>query len=235
MFNAQNISLRYGKHLALNKVSIRVERGECVVILGANGAGKSSLLKALTRLAPIEPGGILNLEGEDICQVPAFEVVEKGIAHVPEGRGVFTEMSVEENLWLGSNPKRARKEANDRQREVLLLFPKLAERLNQVVGTMSGGEQQMVAIARALMSKPDLLLLDEPSLGLAPIVVGEMFKNLMQIRDTGVSILMVEQNVRSSLSVAARGYVLEAGQIVGEGTSEELLNNSTVTEAFLGH
>ncbi|RCK21756.1 ABC transporter ATP-binding protein [Thalassospira lucentensis] len=235
MFEAKNISVRYGKHLALDNVSLSVGEGECVVILGANGAGKSSLLRGITALSPRAPGGSVHYCGQDISDVPAFGIVELGIAHVPEGRGVFTKMSVEDNLRLGGNPVRARGSLNERRDEVLEMFPKLAERRRQIVGTMSGGEQQMVAIARALMSQPDLLLLDEPSLGLAPIVVGEMFETLKRVRDTGMSILIVEQNVHASLNLAARGYVIEAGRIVGEGDANTLMNDPVISEAFLGH
>lgn len=235
MFEARNISLRYGQHLAVDDVSIRIGKGESVVILGANGAGKSSLLRGISRMKPFEPDGSLALNGRDISILPPHRVIDEGIALVPEGRGVFTEMSVEENLWLGSNPQRARNGAEERRSEVLRLFPRLAERLSQKVGTMSGGEQQMVAISRALMSNPDLLLLDEPSLGLAPVVVKELFAVLERIRDTGVAILIVEQNVRASLSVASRGYILEAGRITGEDTADNLINAPMVLEAFLGH
>ncbi len=235
MLEASNISVRYGHHLALDDVSITIGEGECVVILGANGAGKSSLLRGLTALTPCQKGGRVTFRGEDISGVPAFGMVEKGIAHVPERRGVFTQMTVDDNLRLGSNPLRARDHADQRREDVFALFPKLAHRRRQMVGTMSGGEQQMVAIARALMSKPDLLLLDEPSLGLAPIVVGEMFEALERIGSTGTAILIVEQNVHESLKLAARGYVLEAGRIVGEGSSEKLASDPLVIEAFLGH
>jgi branched-chain amino acid transport system ATP-binding protein len=175
------------------------------------------------------------LRGADLGAVPAHRIVEEGIALVPEGRGVFTEMTVEDNLWLGSNPKRARADNETRRGEILALFPRLAERRKQRVGTMSGGEQQMVAIARALMSNPDLLFLDEPSLGLAPIVVKELFATLTRIKESGVSMLLVEQNVTSSLALADRGYVLEAGRITSEGTARELSSSSVVMEAFLGH
>ncbi|WP_298500281.1 ABC transporter ATP-binding protein [uncultured Maritimibacter sp.] len=235
MFDARNISLRYGKHLAVDDVSISVGEGECVVILGANGAGKSSLLRGISRMAPIDPAGRITLRGADLGAVPAHRIVEEGIALVPEGRGVFTEMTVEDNLWLGSNPKRARADNETRRGEILALFPRLAERRKQRVGTMSGGEQQMVAIARALMSNPDLLFLDEPSLGLAPIVVKELFATLTRIKESGVSMLLVEQNVTSSLALADRGYVLEAGRITSEGTARELSSSSVVMEAFLGH
>jgi branched-chain amino acid transport system ATP-binding protein len=235
MLEAHHISVRYGKHLALDDVSIRIDRGECVVILGANGAGKSTLLRGLTAMVPLSGQGRVTFLDRDITGLPRHSMVENGIAHVPEGRGVFTEMTVDENLWLGSNPKRAREGSEDRREEVLRLFPRLAERRQQYVGTMSGGEQQMVAVARAMMSKPDLLLLDEPSLGLAPIVVGELFQSLKRIRDGGMSILLVEQNVRASLSIASRGYLLEAGRLVGENTAAKLLDDPAVKKAFLGH
>lgn len=235
MFEATGISVRYGKHLALDSVSVGVAPGECVVILGANGAGKSSLLRGLTRARLRAPGGKVRFMGRDITALPDHEVVETGIALVPEGRGNFTELTVADNLSLGAYPQRARATTATRRAEVLEMFPKLGQRLAQTVGTMSGGEQQMVAIARALMSCPDLLLLDEPSLGLAPIVVEEMFQTLRRVRDTGVSILLVEQNVGASLALAARGYVLEAGRIVGQGTADELRDDPVVAQAFLGH
>jgi len=234
MLDARNITVSYGKHLAVQDASIRVDAGECVVILGANGAGKSSLLRGITALVPRRKGGVVSFRGDDLSSVPAHKIVEKGIAHVPERRGVFTKMTVKDNLWLGSNPSRARPSMASTMQEVFQLFPKLADRKSQIVGTMSGGEQQMVAIARALMSKPELLLLDEPSLGLAPIVVGEMFEALRRIRDLGMAILIVEQNVPLSLALANRGYVLEAGRIVSEGTSSELKGDPAVARAFLG-
>ncbi|WAJ28376.1 ABC transporter ATP-binding protein [Antarcticirhabdus aurantiaca] len=235
MFEARSISVRYGKHLALDDVSLEVGTSECVAILGANGAGKSSLLRGLTQAGLRERGGVIRHRGEDISATNDFDLVEKGIALVPEGRGVFAELTVDDNLSLGAHPKRARESASERRAEVLDLFPKLGQRLAQTVGTMSGGEQQMVAVARALMSRPTLLLLDEPSLGLAPIVVDEMFAALHKVRDSGVSILIVEQNVRASLALAARGYVLEAGRIVGRGSSAELVADPMVAKAFLGH
>lgn len=235
MLEAGNISVRYGKHLAVQDISLTVAEGECVVILGANGAGKSSLLKGITALVPRDPRGTVTWRGEDITEAPPHRLVELGIAHVPEGRGVFTEMTVSDNLWLGSNPARSRDHAVAQRAEVLTLFPRLGERMGQTVGTMSGGEQQMIAVARALMSKPELLLLDEPSLGLAPIVVGEMFEALRRVRDSGMSILMVEQNVHESLALASRGYLIEAGRLIGEGGASELMNDPVVARAFLGH
>lgn len=235
MLEARNLSVHYGKHLALDNVSINVKPGECVVILGANGAGKSTLLRGLTSAVPIAGSGDVTFRDRQIARIAPQKVVELGIAHVPEGRGVFTETTVDENLRLGANPRRAREGSDARREEVLRLFPRLAERSRQRVGTMSGGEQQMVAVARALMSKPDLLLLDEPSLGLAPIVVGELFQALRRVRDRGMSMLVVEQNVRASLAIASRGYLLEAGRIVGQGTADTLMDDPGVRKAFLGH
>ncbi|PDT11405.1 ABC transporter ATP-binding protein [Rhizobium sp. J15] len=235
MLEAKNLSVRYGKHLALNEVSIKVGPGECVAILGANGAGKSTLLRGLTSMVRLADNGEVVFREKQIARIAPHKLVELGIAHVPEGRGVFTEMTVDENLRLGANPRRARQGADARREEVLTLFPRLAERSRQRVGTMSGGEQQMVAVARALMSKPDLLLLDEPSLGLAPIVVGELFQALRRVRDSGISMLVVEQNVRASLAIANRGYLLEAGRIVGQGIADTLMDDPGVRKAFLGH
>ncbi|ARM89779.1 ABC transporter ATP-binding protein (plasmid) [Rhizobium sp. Pop5] len=235
MLEARNLSVRYGKHLALNEVSIKVGPGECVAILGANGAGKSTLLRGLTSMVRLADNGEVVFRDKQIARIAPHKLVELGIAHVPEGRGVFTEMTVDENLRLGANPRRARQGADARREEVLTLFPRLAERSRQRVGTMSGGEQQMVAVARALMSKPDVLLLDEPSLGLAPIVVGELFQALRRVRDSGISMLVVEQNVRASLALANRGYLLEAGRIVGQGIADTLMDDPGVRKAFLGH
>ncbi|TRW96524.1 ABC transporter ATP-binding protein [Paracoccus sp. M683] len=233
MLEIENLAVSYGMHRALDGVSMRVGRGECVVILGANGAGKSSLLKAVGGIVPAI-GGTIRHEGADMAPVPPFAMVERGIALVPEGRGVFSRMNVADNLALGAHPARAREGADRRRAEVLALFPRLADRSRQIVGTMSGGEQQMVAIARALMSKPDLLLLDEPSLGLAPIVVKEVFAALARIRETGLTLVIVEQNVRATLRLATRGYLLEAGRVVGEGTAQQLQNDPAVQRAFLG-
>ncbi|NQW01298.1 MAG: ABC transporter ATP-binding protein [Rhodospirillales bacterium] len=234
MLDITALSLRYGKHMALNDISVQVGAGESVVILGANGAGKSSLLKAIAGLAQPDAGAGVLFNGTSLSEIPAHRRVEYGIALVPEGRGVFGELSVDENLSLGAIPRRARDGESQRRAGVYALFPKLAERRRQRVGTMSGGEQQMVAIGRALMSNPDLLLLDEPSLGLAPIVVGELFGALTKIRNSGVGLLIVEQNVKFSLSISDRGYLMEAGQIVGQGTAEQLSNSQTVKDAFLG-
>lgn len=234
LLSLDGLSLRYGKHLALDNVSIRVDRGETVVILGANGAGKSSLLKAIAGLVRPDAGLSLQLGGRPIAGLAAHKVLEAGIALVPEGRGVFADLTVEENLRLGAYAQRARA-GEARQRDFIFdLFPKLAERRAQQVGTMSGGEQQMVAIGRALMSNPDLLMLDEPSLGLAPVVVGELFQALGRVRDAGVSVLLVEQNVSLSLALASRGYLMEVGRLVGEGSAGDLKADPAVQRAFLG-
>ncbi len=234
MLEVSGLSLHYGQHLALDSVALRAARGESIVILGANGAGKSSLLKSISGLVRPDPGTEIRLEGKSILSLPAHRVLEAGIALVPEGRGIFGELTVEENLLLGGFAPRARDGEAARRDLVYELFPRLAERRRQQASTMSGGEQQMVAIGRALMSKPDCLLLDEPSLGLAPVVVGELFGALKKVHDTGVGLIIVEQNVRISLSIADRGYLMEAGRIVGEGTAAALVDDPAVQRAFLG-
>lgn len=234
MLSLENLSLRYGKHLALDQVSITVQRGETVVILGANGAGKSSLLKAIAGLARADAGAAIRFGDRSIAGLAPNRVLDAGIALVPEGRGIFPDLTVEENLLLGAHAPRARPVEARQRAFVLDLFPKLRERRRQIAGTMSGGEQQMVAIARALMSNPELLMLDEPSLGLAPVVVGELFRALARVRDAGVAILLVEQNVTSSLDLAARGYLMEVGRLVGEGRADALRADPAVRKAFLG-
>lgn len=234
MLEVANLSVRYGKHAALHDVSLSVAEGESVVILGANGAGKSSLLRAIAGLVTLEPGCEVKLAGRSLNATPAHLVLEAGIALVPEGRGIFADLTVVENLRLGAYAQRARRSAAANLALVYDIFPRLAERQRQPVATMSGGEQQMVAIGRALMSSPRLLMLDEPSLGLAPILVHELFEVLANVRKTGVSLLIVEQNVRASLSIADRGYLLEAGCIVGEGLAASLIDDPAVQHAFLG-
>ncbi|WP_028033272.1 ABC transporter ATP-binding protein [Chelativorans sp. J32] len=234
MLDVARLSVSYGKHVALTDVSIRVATGEAVVILGANGAGKSSLLKAIAGLVQPAPGAGVALDDKPLTGIPAHEVLEAGIALVPEGRGIFGDLTVSENLDLGAYAHRARKEAPRNRDLVYQLFPRLVERRHQRVATMSGGEQQMVAIGRALMSAPRLLMLDEPSLGLAPVMVGELFSALKQIRHAGMALLIVEQSVRKSLDLADRGYVLEAGRMVGNGTAASLREDPVVQRAFLG-
>ncbi|MEP3048914.1 MAG: ABC transporter ATP-binding protein [Roseibium sp.] len=234
MLDIQDLSIRYGAHLALDKASLEVNQGETVAILGANGAGKSSLLKAIAGLVSPAPGSSIKLNGDELVNLPTHEIVERGVVAVPEGRGIFGAMSVEDNLMLGANPRRARDGEHARKSEVFDLFPRLAERRKQLVQTMSGGEQQMVAIGRALMSRPDILLLDEPSLGLAPIVIGQMFETLTAIKEAGLTIVIVEQNVSASLKLADRGYLIEAGRIVGSGTANQLKSDDAIQRAFLG-
>jgi len=239
MIEVVNVSAFYGKHRALDGASLTVARGEIVVILGANGAGKTTLLKVIAGLLPAAPGGRITLTGKDsagrdITGTPAHQIVEAGVALVPEGRGIFGEFTVRENLLLGAYPARARAKEAANLEMVLGLFPRLNERLRQTVRTMSGGEQQMVAIGRALMSAPDILLLDEPSLGLSPIMCKELFQILKRIRDAGLGILLVEQNARQSLAIADRGYVIATGRIVGSGTAEALKTDPAVQRAYLG-
>jgi branched-chain amino acid transport system ATP-binding protein len=234
MLEVKNLSVQYGKHRALDDAALNVGTSEIVVILGANGAGKSTLLKAMAGLQPPGAGARVALDDRDLVGLPPHQIVEAGLALVPEGRGIFGELTVRENLLLGAFARRARAdEAHNRQR-VLTLFPRLAERLDQVARTMSGGEQQMVAIGRALMSAPRMLLLDEPSLGLSPLLSGELFRALGRIRHDGIGVLLVEQNARKSLAIADRGYLIENGRIVGAGRATELASDPAVQRAYLG-
>lgn len=234
MLEIQRLSAWYGQHKALDEVSLNVARGEVVTVLGANGAGKSTLLKSIAGLIPVSADSHMVLNGVRLNDLSDFERVEAGIALVPEGRGIFGELTVRENLYMGAFPIRARSSEHTNLKRVLELFPRLHERLGQAVRTMSGGEQQMVAIGRALMSHPDILLLDEPSLGLSPLMVSELFKALHHVRNAGVTILMVEQNARRSLKLSDRGYLMEQGRIAGSGPSAELLHDASVQKAYLG-
>ena len=234
MLKVANLSVAYGQHRALDNVAIDVGPGEIVTILGANGAGKSSLLKAIAGIVRTLPGKQVALGAHDLAQLPAHEIVERGLALVPEGRGIFGELTVSENLLLGANPKRARDGEDERREKILTLFPRLRERPSQIARTMSGGEQQMLAIGRALMSNPDILLLDEPSLGLSPVMVLELFATLKRVREDGVGLLLVEQNAQESLRIADRGYVLENGCIVTHDTAANLKANPAILRAYLG-
>ncbi len=234
MLEVRHLSVSYGQHRALSDVSLRVERAEIVVILGANGAGKSSLLKAIAGLVPPAPETVIAIGGRALAGRPPHAVVEAGIALVPEGRGIFGDLTVEENLQLGAYAARARHDEDRNRARVLSLFPRLSERLPQTARTMSGGEQQMLAIGRALMSSPEFLLLDEPSLGLSPLVCRELFAALQEIRASGIGILLVEQNARQSLAIAGRGYVIDTGRIVAEGAAEALQSDGAVRQAYLG-
>jgi branched-chain amino acid transport system ATP-binding protein len=233
VLEARDVSVAYGRHRALDGVSVSVARGEILVVLGANGAGKSTLLKALAGFVPA-PGATVTLDGARLSGLPAHRIVDAGLALVPEGRGLFQDLSVRENLLLGAHPARARVGEAGRLAAVLALFPRLAERMAQRVRTMSGGEQQMVAIGRALMSAPAVLALDEPSLGLSPLLVGELFRALARIRDAGTGILLVEQNAHRSLAIADRGLLLEGGRAVGGGPAAALAKDPAVRRAYLG-
>lgn len=233
MLEVTDLSIRYGKHVALDGVSLTVDTGEMVAILGANGAGKSSLLGALAgQLVPA--AGQIIYRGTEITQLSPHHRVGLGISCVPEGRGIFPGLSVLDNLKLGAIPSHARAGEANKRDEVFSLFPKLADRRTQIAGTMSGGEQQMVAIGRALMSAPQLLLLDEPSLGLAPIVVQEVFAALSRISASGLTIVIVEQNAHATLALADRAYLLEAGRVTGSGPAQTLRTDPAVVQAFLG-
>ncbi len=232
MLEVQGLAVSYGQHRALKAVALKVAAGEIVVILGANGAGKTSLLKAMAGLE--QATGQVRLGDKNLAGLPPHQIVEAGLALVPEGRGIFGDLTVRENLLLGAFAHRARDAQQQNLDRVLGLFPKLGERANQVARTMSGGEQQMVAIGRALMSAPTILMLDEPSLGLSPLLCTELFRNLGAIRKTGVGVLLVEQNARQSLAIADRAYLLENGDIVGQGTAAELARDPAVQAAYLG-
>ncbi|AZZ46384.1 ABC transporter ATP-binding protein [Stutzerimonas chloritidismutans] len=232
MLYFENVSTFYGKIQALHNVNVEVRKGEIVTLIGANGAGKSTLLMTLCG-TPMASEGSIRFEGEELVGKQTFDIMRKDIAVVPEGRRIFARLTVEENLAMGGffTNKADFQEQLDK---VLLLFPRLKERFQQRGGTMSGGEQQMLAIARALMSKPKLLLLDEPSLGLAPIIIQQIFDIIEQLREDGVTIFLVEQNANQALKLADRAYVLENGHIVMQGSGEELLVNPKVRDAYLG-
>jgi branched-chain amino acid transport system ATP-binding protein len=234
MLESRGISVFYGRHRALENVSLTVSTGEIVVMLGANGAGKSTFLRAIAGQVRKREGGSVLMDGHDITRQPAHEIVEAGIALVPEDRGIFADLTVQENLVLGAYPRRARPSETENMDRVLSLFPKLKERRKQLVRTMSGGERQMVAIGRAMMSAPTILMLDEPSLGLAPLLCTELFRTLARIKETGVGIFLVEQNARQSLAIADRGYLLDNGHIVGADTAANLANDEKVRLAYLG-
>ena len=233
MLEARDVHAGYGDVQILSGVSFAVAGGEIVALVGPNGAGKTTLLKTVVGLLPLRRGAV-TWEGRPIHAAPAHRIVEQGIALVPEGRRLFARMTVEENLLLGAFAPRALQARGEGLERVFQIFPRLAERRRQLAGSLSGGEQQMVAIGRALMSRPRLLLLDEPSLGLAPRVVEGILEVLRQIHREGVGVFLVEQNVQASLALADRGYVLENGRITGQGSGRDLLRDSHVRQAYLG-
>jgi len=233
LLEVRNLNVYYGAIHALQGISFNVEEGEIVTLIGANGAGKSTTLKTISGLLRPRSGDIL-LRGESLITLSADQIVRRGVVQVPEGRKIFAPLTVQENLEMGAYTRTDPAEVRQSMERVFKSFPRLKERLHQYGGTLSGGEQQMLAIGRALMARPRLLLLDEPSMGLAPILVEEIFSIIREINAQGVSILLVEQNALMALSVAHRGYVLETGRIVLSGTADELLHNPLVIQAYLG-
>ena len=237
----ESLAVSYGAIKALHDVSLEVRQGEIVSLLGANGAGKTTTLRAISRLVPVHSGTI-TWQGQDMSSndIQAFEIVHKGISHSPEGRRIFGNMSVDENLQMGAYVRSTKTPADKKAIEedyaaIFELFPRLKERLPQLAGTLSGGEQQMLAIGRALMQRPKLLMLDEPSLGIAPVLVEAIFRALVEINKKGTTLLLVEQNAAAALSIAHRAYVLETGRVTLSGSAKELAANPKVKEAYLGH
>ena len=234
ILNVNDLNVYYGGIHAIKNISFQIKKGEIVSLIGANGAGKTSTLHAISGLVPIKSGEI-SLNGENVTNIDAHKLVSRGMAHVPEGRRIFTELTVLENLEMGAFTRNDAEQIKKDMEHMFSLFPRLAERKKQLAGTMSGGEQQMLAMARALMSNPSLLLLDEPSMGLAPLLVQEIFNIIVRInKEENVTVLLVEQNANMALSIADRGYVLETGKIILEGTGKELLTNPEIKKAYLG-
>ncbi len=232
MLEVSNLNVYYGLIHALHDVSFEVNEGEVVALIGANGAGKTTTLHTVTGLLPSKSGTVV-FEGKDITKKPGHAIVRLGMGHVPEGRRVFANLTVEENLRMGAYT-RPKGEVPDSLKEVYSWFPRLEERKKQAAGTLSGGEQQMLAMGRAMMSKPRLLLLDEPSMGLSPLFVGEIFKIIEKVSAAGTTVLLVEQNAKKALSIADRAYVLETGRISKEGRAADLLNDDSIKKAYLG-
>jgi branched-chain amino acid transport system ATP-binding protein len=233
MLELENVSSGYGKVQILWNVSCRIEEKEIVSIVGPNGAGKTTLVKTIMGLLPAKSGAI-RFKGESIQQLPPYEIVKKGLVMIPEGREIFPRMTVEENLLLGAYAVKDKKTVQDTKEKVYDIFPVLKKKEKSQAQTLSGGEQQMLVICRSLMSNPSLLILDEPSLGLAPIIVEKVLDTVAKINEDGVTILLVEQDIQSSLGIADRGYVLEEGKIIIEGKGRELLSNSHIKEVYLG-
>ncbi|MCI9250528.1 MAG: ABC transporter ATP-binding protein [Lachnospiraceae bacterium] len=233
LMEIKDLCAGYGDLQVLFDISMEIGEGEVVSLVGSNGAGKTTLLRIISGLEPVKSGSI-TYGGKDLTQLRAYEKADYGIAHIPQGRGILGSLSVKENLIMGAYPKSARAHMEENIEKSFEMFPILKERENQMAGSLSGGEQQMLAIARALMIRPRLLMLDEPSLGLAPIVVNDMFRIISEVAGQGMSILIVEQNLKQALSVADRGYVLETGRIVMEGKASELLEDKAVQAAYLG-
>lgn len=233
MLEIRDLQVYYGMIQAIKGVSFEVHEGEVIALIGANGAGKTTILHTITGLLSPKAGSI-SFEGKDITKVPAHKIVSMGMAHVPEGRRVFAQLSVLQNLKMGAYTRKDKEEIEHTLRTVYDRFPRLEERQNQMAGTLSGGEQQMLAMGRALMSHPRIILMDEPSMGLSPIFVNEIFDIIEQVSKSGTTVLLVEQNAKKALSIADRAYVLETGNIVLEGKAQELLNDASIKKAYLG-
>ena len=233
MLEVKGLQVYYGVIQALKDVSFEVNQGEVIALIGANGAGKTTTLHTVTGLLPAKAGSIM-FEGVDITKMPAHKIVEMGIAHVPEGRRVFAQLSVYENLIMGAYTRKDKKEIAENLEKVYQRFPRLRERKNQRAGTLSGGEQQMLAMGRALMSNPKMIVMDEPSMGLSPIFVNEIFDIIEKVSASGTTVLLVEQNAKKALSIADRAYVLETGKIVLSGDANELMNDDSIKKAYLG-
>lgn len=233
MLEIKDLQVYYGVIQAIKGISFEVNKGEVIALIGANGAGKTTILHTITGLLSPKNGSIL-FEGKNIAKIPGHKIVSMGMAHVPEGRRVFTNLTVLQNLKLGAYTRKDKKEIAETLQMVYERFPRLEERKNQIAGTLSGGEQQMLAMGRALMSHPQIILMDEPSMGLSPIFVNEIFDIIKEVSKSGTTVLLVEQNAKKALSIADRAYVLETGKIVLEGRADELLNNDSIKKAYLG-
>lgn len=233
MLKVENLEVYYGVIRALKGISFEVNQGEIIALIGANGAGKTTILHTITGLLNAKSGSI-NFEGKDLTKVPAHKIVSMGMAHVPEGRRIFQELTVYENLQLGAYTRNDKKEFTDTLKMIYERFPRLEERKTQIAGTLSGGEQQMLAMGRALMSHPKIILMDEPSMGLSPLYVSEIFDIIKEINAGGTTVLLVEQNAKKALSIADRAYVLETGNIVLSGDAKELMNDDSIKKAYLG-
>lgn len=233
MLEIKDLEVYYGMIQAIKGISFEVNQGEVIALIGANGAGKTTTLQTITGMIPAKKGSIV-FNGVDITKVPGHKIVPMGMAHVPEGRRVFSQLSVLDNLKLGAYTRKDQKEIQESLQMVYRHFPRLEERKNQMAGTLSGGEQQMLAMGRALMSKPSIILMDEPSMGLSPIFVSEIFEIIKEISEEGTTVLLVEQNAKKALSIADRAYVLETGKIVLSGDADVLMNDESIKKAYLG-
>ena len=233
LLTIENLEVFYGVINAIKGISFEVNEGEIIALIGANGAGKTTILNTITGLVPAKSGSI-KFEDKDLLKTPAHKIVSMGIAHVPEGRRIFQQLTVFENLKLGAYTRKNKKEIADTLELVYERFPRLKERRTQIAGTLSGGEQQMLAMGRALMSHPKIILMDEPSMGLSPLYVTEIFDIIRSVNESGTTVLLVEQNAKKALSIANRAYVLETGKIVLSGDAHELMNNDSVKKAYLG-